>query len=257
MIRRARQSGHLTLPISSLEIWAQFNGVKFDGIRCDEIPGSGSGVVADRDLKGAGHEEHGGEGPLMTIPKELVLSLERVKMFALADQGLSEVLGVMGEFGRVSFFPLIAACPFVLDIAFLDMFDSLKELGVKRLDKNSQRVPMANSLLRRIQSLRYRSDALFYTSIMGFSNSVPFLSRVPLDLNALDLNALNSGSKSIKFWQDSKQVRQKFSDIDLGLTDSKTEARLMFGRGDDGTELPNQLCLDQIGALICSTWLAA
>ncbi|TID18318.1 SET domain-containing protein [Venturia nashicola] len=102
MIRRARQSGHLTLPISSLQPWAQFNGVTFNGIKCDSIPGSGSGVVADRDLKGASEEDGSGEAPLMTIPKELVLSLERVKMFALADRDLSEVLEAMGEFGRTT-----------------------------------------------------------------------------------------------------------------------------------------------------------
>lgn len=101
MIRRARQLGHLTLPISSLEPWAKFNGITFSGIKCDPIPGSGSGVVANCDLNGA-IEEGGGEGPLMTIPKELVLSLERVRMFALADRDLSEVLEAMGEFCRVS-----------------------------------------------------------------------------------------------------------------------------------------------------------
>lgn len=74
----------------------------FNGIKCDTISGSGSGVVATRGLKGASDEERSGEAPLMKIPKELVLSLERVKTFALADRGLSEVLEAMGEFGRVS-----------------------------------------------------------------------------------------------------------------------------------------------------------
>jgi hypothetical protein len=55
-------------------------------------------VVADRDLKGDD------EGPLMSVPCELVLSVERVKMFALSDRNLGEVLGCMGEFGRVSSF---------------------------------------------------------------------------------------------------------------------------------------------------------
>lgn len=60
--------------------------------------------MAERDLKGASDDDGSGEAPLMTIPKELVLSLERVKMFALADRDLSEILEVMGDFARVSGF---------------------------------------------------------------------------------------------------------------------------------------------------------
>lgn len=88
----------MKLPISSLQPWAQFNGAAFNGIKCDEIPGSGSGVVADRGLKG------GDEGPLMVIPRELVLSLERVRLYALSDQDLNEVLNALGDFARVSAF---------------------------------------------------------------------------------------------------------------------------------------------------------
>lgn len=98
MIRRGRKDGWLKLPISSLQLWAKFNGVTFNGIKCDEISGAGSGVVADYDLKG------GDEGPLMVVPRELVLSLERVKLYALSDQDLNEVLFALGDFARVSVF---------------------------------------------------------------------------------------------------------------------------------------------------------
>lgn len=110
MIRRARQSGHLTLPITSLQPWAQFNGISFNGITCTSIPNSGSGIVATRDLRsasnedGASNEDVNSEAPLMIIPKELVLSLERVRMLALADRDLNEVLEAVGGFGRVSCF---------------------------------------------------------------------------------------------------------------------------------------------------------
>jgi hypothetical protein len=96
MIRRGREEGWLKLPISSLQPWAQFNGIIFNGIKCDEISGSGSGVVADRDLQG------GNEGLLMVIPRELILSLEQVKLYALSDKDLNEVLVALGEFARVS-----------------------------------------------------------------------------------------------------------------------------------------------------------
>ncbi|KAE9962410.1 hypothetical protein BLS_000348, partial [Venturia inaequalis] len=100
MIRRARQSGHLTLPITSLQPWAQFNGISFNGITCTSIPNSGSGIVATRDLRSASNEDASSEAPLMIIPKELVLSLERVRMLALADRDLNEVLEAVGGFGR-------------------------------------------------------------------------------------------------------------------------------------------------------------
>ncbi|QDS76005.1 hypothetical protein FKW77_004690 [Venturia effusa] len=105
MIRRARTSGHLSLPLPSLEPWAKLNGATFNGIQCAEIPGSGSGVVAERDLRGAtsGDEKSvDGDGPLMTVPKELILSLDSVKMFALADRDLREVLEGMGDFARTT-----------------------------------------------------------------------------------------------------------------------------------------------------------
>ncbi|RDI83379.1 hypothetical protein Vi05172_g6509 [Venturia inaequalis] len=102
MIRRARQSGHLTLPITSLQPWAQFNGISFNGITCTSIPNSGSGIVATRDLRSASNEDASSEAPLMIIPKELVLSLERVRMLALADRDLNEVLEAVGGFGRTT-----------------------------------------------------------------------------------------------------------------------------------------------------------
>jgi len=96
MIRRGKKEGWLKLPVSSLQPWAQFSGVVFNGVKCDEIPGSGSGVMADRDLKG------GDEEPLMVIPRELVLSLDQVKLYALSNQDLNEVLVALGDFARVS-----------------------------------------------------------------------------------------------------------------------------------------------------------
>jgi hypothetical protein len=96
MIRRGRKEGWLKLPISALRPWAEFNGVTFNAIKCEQVAGSGSGVVADRDLEG------GDEGPLMIIPRELVLSLERVKLQALADKYLNEVLIALGDFAMVS-----------------------------------------------------------------------------------------------------------------------------------------------------------
>jgi len=97
MIRRGRKEGWLHLPISALQPWAEFNGVTFTGIKFEQVAQAGAGIVADRDLQG------GDEGPLMRIPRDLVLSLERVKQQALADFRLGEVLKALGDFAEVGY----------------------------------------------------------------------------------------------------------------------------------------------------------
>jgi hypothetical protein len=95
MIRRGKQEGWLSLPNSALRPWAQLNGIALDGISVGSIPERGSGVVAIRALKG------GDEGPLMVIPGDLILSLERVEMQAKSDQHLRTVLEALGDYARV------------------------------------------------------------------------------------------------------------------------------------------------------------
>ena len=56
----------------------------------------GSTVIADRDLTGEI------ENPLITVPKELIISRENIDIFAKADRHLKEVLDAVGDFGRVS-----------------------------------------------------------------------------------------------------------------------------------------------------------
>jgi hypothetical protein len=103
MIRQGKQEGWLKLPTSALRPWAEFNGVTFNAIRCGEIPGQqnrGSGVIASRALKG------GNELPLMVIPRDLVLSLDRVEQQAKADRYLRELLEALGDYSRVRHLPL-------------------------------------------------------------------------------------------------------------------------------------------------------
>jgi hypothetical protein len=95
MIRLGREQGWLVNDISSLRAWAQINGASFDGITFDIFKNRGNGVLADRDLKG------GVEGPLMVIPRDLILSRERVELQAKSDRWLREVLDALGELGRV------------------------------------------------------------------------------------------------------------------------------------------------------------
>lgn len=99
MIIEGKTDGWLRLPVDTLPAWAAFNNVLFNGIKIGPIPGfedRGSTVVAKRHLNG------GDELPLMTIPKDLILSLERVQEHAKTDGDFRAVLEGQSEFGRVS-----------------------------------------------------------------------------------------------------------------------------------------------------------
>jgi hypothetical protein len=98
MIRDGKLQGWLSLPVDTLPVWATLNDVSFDGISIGPLPGKedrGSTVIAKRLLKG-GHE-----APLMTIPRDLILSLERIHQHAKSDSDFRAVLDGLDEFGRV------------------------------------------------------------------------------------------------------------------------------------------------------------
>ncbi|KAH0171112.1 SET domain-containing protein, partial [Aureobasidium melanogenum] len=118
MIRDGKLQGWLSLPVDTLPVWATLNNVSFDGISIGPLPGKedrGSTVIAKRLLKG-GHEP-----PLMTIPRDLILSLERIHQHAKSDSDFRAVLDGLDEFGRtargaiLSFLLMqsFAACPSV------------------------------------------------------------------------------------------------------------------------------------------------
>ena len=98
MIRDGKSQGWLSLPVDTLPVWAALNDVSFDGVSIGPLPGKedrGSTVIAKRHLKG-GHEP-----PLMTIPRDLILSLERIHQHAKSDSDFRAVLDGLDEFGRV------------------------------------------------------------------------------------------------------------------------------------------------------------
>ena len=87
-----------TLPIGNLAAWARLNNVRLHGVEVSPLADDrGSGVIATTDLA------HGFD-PLMTIPQDLILSMENVWVFAKSDRHLSQVLEATGEFSRVSEF---------------------------------------------------------------------------------------------------------------------------------------------------------
>lgn len=98
MIRDGKLQGWLSLPVGTLPVWATFNSVSFNGVNIGPLPGKedyGSTVIAKRPLKG-GHE-----APLMTIPRDLILSLDRVHEHAKSDSDFRAVLDGLDDFGRV------------------------------------------------------------------------------------------------------------------------------------------------------------
>ena len=95
MIRRGRAEGWLSLPPSTLQLWADFNGIRSEGVRIEERPQRGCGVIAAKTLDD-------NASPLMTVPRELVLSFECVEQYAKSDKILRAVLDGLGAFGKVS-----------------------------------------------------------------------------------------------------------------------------------------------------------
>lgn len=121
MIRRGRAEGWLREPIQGLPTWATFHGIQFHGIKVGPLPGHeerGSTVIADRNLDGDT------ELPLMTIPKELILSKPNIELLAKSDHHLRHVLQALEDFGRTTrgailTFLLIQAsicCPYIKDV---------------------------------------------------------------------------------------------------------------------------------------------
>ncbi|OJD33259.1 set domain protein [Diplodia corticola] len=101
LVARGRTEGWLRLPVSALRVWAAAHDVTFQGITVGPLPGfeqRGSTVIADGSLS-AGNAE-----PLMIIPRDLVLSLDAVRMHAKSDLHLRELVDALADFGRVTVF---------------------------------------------------------------------------------------------------------------------------------------------------------
>lgn len=82
-----------TLGLEAFSTWASFNDVHLEGLAIAELPCKDYGLVAT-----AGR--NGDDPLLMTVPKDLILSLENVWILAKADKHLREVLEAIGDFTR-------------------------------------------------------------------------------------------------------------------------------------------------------------
>ena len=103
MIAAGRRSGWLSLPVSAIPAWAKLYRCTFDGAKISKGP-YGSSIVADRDLAAASNQ------PVMVIPRDLVLSLERVEMQAKVDQHLRLLLEALGDFSKARSTAFLSPC---------------------------------------------------------------------------------------------------------------------------------------------------
>lgn len=100
MIRRGKAYGWLHLPSSALESWSIMNNVQFDGVAVETILGAeakGLALVSKSETLDP-------ERPLITIPRDLVLSREAVQLHAKADLHLREVLEAVPDLSLVGSF---------------------------------------------------------------------------------------------------------------------------------------------------------
>ena len=84
-----------SLPIEQLSAWMQLNGVELNGVKISPaVSRRGSGIIATR--------APSMQDPiLITVPQELLLSMENVWVYAKADQHLLQVLEAMEDYARV------------------------------------------------------------------------------------------------------------------------------------------------------------
>jgi len=90
------------LPIEQLQAWSRLNGIRLytaaitSSIRNGTL-GKGAGLIATNDISADDAEQF----TLLSVPSDLILSLERVEACAKTDKDLRDVLIAVGELARV------------------------------------------------------------------------------------------------------------------------------------------------------------
>lgn len=97
MIRRGKAEGWLQLPPQALLPWAMLNDVSFERAIPGVVKGRGNALLAKEDLDASKDDTN----VLVTVPRDLILSLERVREYAKVDRDFREVLDSLNDFGRV------------------------------------------------------------------------------------------------------------------------------------------------------------
>lgn len=82
------------LPAERLAPWARLNNVDLNGVEISSLDNSrGSGIIATW--------ESDNGAILINVPRDLVISLENVWIYARSDKHLLQVLEAVGEYARV------------------------------------------------------------------------------------------------------------------------------------------------------------
>ncbi|KAK1001484.1 hypothetical protein LTR54_008380 [Friedmanniomyces endolithicus] len=96
MISEGKAAGWLQLPPEAFLPWAKLNDIAFSLVLPGVSMGKGGALLASNEL----NSNHGTPQALITVPRPLILSLERVNEHAKVDKDFREVLESLGEFGR-------------------------------------------------------------------------------------------------------------------------------------------------------------
>ncbi|KAJ9351864.1 hypothetical protein C8Q69DRAFT_267476 [Paecilomyces variotii] len=96
------------LPIEALPAWSKLNGISFNGVaferfQAEDGTDKGSGVVATEEkYNGDPESEESKPEFLITVPPDMVLSLDLVQNYAKSDRYLREVLEAVGDYGKTA-----------------------------------------------------------------------------------------------------------------------------------------------------------
>ncbi|KAF2154679.1 SET domain-containing protein [Myriangium duriaei CBS 260.36] len=102
MIPEGKNHGWLRLDIDALQPWALLQGAQLSKIHFGtsaDLPAKGAGVYADEDIEASADDF---ATTLLTVPRDLVLSRERVEQHSKVDSDLRAVLDSLGEFAKSS-----------------------------------------------------------------------------------------------------------------------------------------------------------
>ncbi|EMC99180.1 hypothetical protein BAUCODRAFT_120475 [Baudoinia panamericana UAMH 10762] len=97
MIAEGRSAGWLRIPSEAILPWATLNDVSFTATVPGVVAGRGAALIAKHPIPA---NQNGELQTLLTVPRDLILSLERVQDHAKVDRDYREVLECLGDFGR-------------------------------------------------------------------------------------------------------------------------------------------------------------
>ncbi|KAF4552631.1 Hypothetical protein D9617_9g024200 [Elsinoe fawcettii] len=115
MIREGKEEGWLRLPPEALAPWAALSNIQLHDVRVSVDPAHperGAGVFAQKSISNS-DDTH---ATLMTVPRDLILSKERIEEHAKVDKDFRELLNTLGEFGKT---PRILILLFLLTQSYL------------------------------------------------------------------------------------------------------------------------------------------